>query len=109
VLATLIGKLVRDEYAALVYGYVSQECHLKFAEENHALCRLGKSVGSRAVEGGPWKRDSMRMVSSFNSDLVPLPAIGAAIRYAALIHFASSTIWMVLVSTSLATSTNAAS
>ncbi len=53
VLATLMGKLVRDEYAALVHGYVSQECHLKFAEENRALCRLRKSVGSRAVEGGP--------------------------------------------------------
>jgi hypothetical protein len=46
-------KLVRDEYATLVHGYVSQEYHLKFAEENRALCRLGKSVGSRAVEGGP--------------------------------------------------------
>jgi hypothetical protein len=48
-----MDKLVRDEYAALVHGHVSQECHLKFAEQNRTLCRLGKSVFSRAVEGGP--------------------------------------------------------
>jgi hypothetical protein len=53
VLATFMGDLVRDEYAALVHGHVSQECHLKLAEENRTLCRLGKSEGSRAVEGGP--------------------------------------------------------
>lgn len=52
VLATLMVKFVRDEYAALVHGQVSQECHLKFAEENRTLW-LRKSVGSRAVEGGP--------------------------------------------------------
>jgi len=34
VLATLMCKLVRDEHATLVHGYVSQEYHLKFAEEN---------------------------------------------------------------------------
>ncbi len=53
VLATLMGKFVRDEYAALIHGHVSQECHLKFAEQNRTLCRLGKSVGSRAVRGRP--------------------------------------------------------
>jgi hypothetical protein len=53
VLATLMGELARDEHAALVHGHVSQQCHLKFAEENRALCRLGKGEGSRAVEGGP--------------------------------------------------------
>ena len=53
VLATLMVKFVRDEYAALAHGQVSQKCHLKFAEENRTLCRLGKSVGSRAVQGGP--------------------------------------------------------
>ncbi|TDJ12723.1 MAG: hypothetical protein E2O63_02605 [Gammaproteobacteria bacterium] len=53
VLATLMVELVRDKHATFIHGHVSQEYDLKFAEENHALCRLGKGEGSRAVEGSP--------------------------------------------------------